>query len=211
MVIIRLLNHQGKTVSIISTVKQSLLFCVPSEKRNLLWLGCRVQDPTGRCQFCLMLAFCTLSVRRTLSHLHCVAFLLCCLVGFLGLFLRDSAGPHVAVLQGCSQQPCLWNANGQLPGGASALACFPPSLGVGGDAVGAVSCCSAGQVPRLWSRVPAASWKCSACLEQSWSPASVDLLSPANHKHLELFVRLWYENPHLNFSTRGEKPIKCLR
>lgn len=39
----------------------------------------------------------------------------------------------------------------------------------------------------------------------------VDLLSPVNHKHLSLFVRLGYENPYLNFNTRREKLIKCLR
>lgn len=212
MVIIRLLNHQRKTISVISTMKLSLLFlCTIWKEESAADLAA---GSIGWCQFCLMLAFCSLSVRRTLSRLHCVAFLLCCFVFLVvGCFFfeRDSACPHTAVLQGCSQRPWLWKANGQLLGGASVLARFPPSLCVGGDAVGAVSCCPAGWVPGLWSRVPTASWKCSVCLEQSWSPASVDLLSPANHKHLELFVGLWYENPHLNFSMRGEKPIKCLR
>lgn len=49
------------------------------------------------------------------------------------------------------------------------------------------------------------------CLQWNRSPVLVDVLSPVNHKHLNLFVGPRYENLSLNFSMKGEKLIKCLR
>lgn len=104
-------------------------------------------------------------------------------------------------------------ANGQFPGFASTLPHFLPSLG---HAVGMLLQQFAPwhSKMRRWALGlgPLAISCGCLCMCLSWSSSSlpIDLLSPVNHKHLNLFVRPWYENPHPNFSTERERLIKCV-